>query len=436
MIGQYYDEERQELLMMEKLPMARAFLKKFDALNSLFSSFAGYENKKYNQAGNIVFRMCLPFMGEPNTRFEEELRELDDALKMFNVLDLQDEKMNDLKSRLRDDDFYQSLTAYTELIIAKRLVGRLGKDNVKIYPELSVGGFSDILVKLGSKSIYIEVGNLAKSEPERKIERILNEGAKYLASKLPVSNYFLELDVDTAEFVVDQDGHIDEMASVKKLTSEIDRLCIDKLAGFEGRISMNDIANTIRYKESMEKHYKFLPEHEKKNLELIKNPSIEKWVNSCEDQILQGSGIIRSILGWSAKSRLIEIHPKMIYPSVAALKERDSFINHIIRHIKAQLEDHQLQPDSPNIIMVQGSNWTIFGLGRDLLDIGPLHRKIMEFLGERKEKYLSGIALFDTDFSHSVFITNEYASTMSRLSKNEVEMLGMHYFDAASHILP
>jgi|GEM_PF-4087286 len=28
MIGQYYDEERQELLMMEKLPMARAFLKK------------------------------------------------------------------------------------------------------------------------------------------------------------------------------------------------------------------------------------------------------------------------------------------------------------------------------------------------------------------------------------------------------------------------
>lgn len=86
------------------------FLKKFDAINSLFSSFAGYENKKYNQAGNIVFRMCLPFMGEPNTRFEKELRELDDALKMFNVLDLQDEKTNDLKSRLRDDDFYQSLT--------------------------------------------------------------------------------------------------------------------------------------------------------------------------------------------------------------------------------------------------------------------------------------------------------------------------------------
>ncbi|MBO3840358.1 MAG: hypothetical protein QXR44_06615 [Thermoproteota archaeon] len=49
-------------------------------------------------------------MGEPNTRFEKELRELDDALKMFNVLDLQDEKTNDLKSRLRDDDFYQSLT--------------------------------------------------------------------------------------------------------------------------------------------------------------------------------------------------------------------------------------------------------------------------------------------------------------------------------------
>ena len=247
-----------------------------------------------------------------------------------------------------------------------------------------------------------------------------------MASKLPVSNYLLKLDVDTSGFVVDQDGHIDEIASIKKLTSEIDRLCINKLTGFEGCISMDDIANTIRYKESMEKHYKFLPEYEKKNLELVKNPSIEKWINSCKDQILKGSDIIKSILSWSAKSHLIEIHPKMIYPSVAALKERDSFINHVIRHIKAQLEDHQLQPDSPNIIIVQGSNWIFFDLEKDP-DTKLLHKKITEFLEERKEKYLSGIVLFYRDFNHSIFIVNEYASEMSKLSKNEVERLGMRF---------
>jgi len=436
MIGQYYDEQLQNLLMVEKLSRAREQLKNFDTLNSLFSSFAGYESKKYRCAKNIVFRMC-----SSTQNVEKELKELDDALRIFNVLNLQDERANDFKGRLRSDDFYQSLTAYTELVIAKRFADRLGKDNVAIYPKLPTGGFSDVLVKLGTRDVYIEVGNLAESEPEKKIQKILNECAKYLASKSPDSNYLLVLEIDTAEFVVDSHGNIDEVESIKKLDSEFDRLCINKLAGFKGFILMDEITSMIRFKDSIEKiedpivkdqvmkSLSNLPKYERELLELIETPPVDQWINSCRDQILKGSSIITSILGGDSKTRLIEIHSQMTYPSTAALKERDSFINHVIRHITAQLEDHQLQPDGPNIIIVQGSNWTFWifsDLGGDLTETRLLYERIMDFLDRRKEKYLSGISLFNKFSNPIIFIPNRYASSTSKLDKNEIEKLGMH----------
>ena len=106
---------------------------------------------------------------------------------------------------------------------------------------------------------------------------------------------------------------------------------------------------------------------------------------------------------------------------------RDSFINHVMRHIKAQLSERQLQPSSPNIIVIQGHNWIIFGLGEYLHDIKPLYMKIKEFLNKKKEEHLSGVALFSREFGNSVFILNEHVREMSKLDRNEVEKLGMRY---------
>ena len=78
---------------------------------------------------------------------------------------------------------------------------------------------------------------------------------------------------------------------------------------------------------------------------LSKTSPVKEWIDSCKNQIVEGSRIIKSIMGGPAGFLLVEIHTEMFYPSKAALAERDSFVNHVIRHIEAQLEEEQLQPD-------------------------------------------------------------------------------------------
>lgn len=113
----------------------------------------------------------------------------------------------------------------------------------------------------------------------------------------------------------------------------------------------------------------------------------------------------------------------MAFPSKAAMAEMDSFLNHVTRHINGQLA--QLQPGSPNIIVVQGFNWVMFGLGDDFEDVEPLHTKIQAYLEKKKLPHLSGIAFFSEDFSKSMFVPNGYALKESELSADEVQYLGM-----------
>ena len=111
----------------------------------------------------------------------------------------------------------------------------------------------------------------------------------------------------------------------------------------------------------------------RERLELIDKSKLKSWINSCKNEIVKGSKLIKSIIcGWS-KTLLVEVHTEGVYPSAAALKEQDSFINHIIRHIKTQLSEQQLQPNSPNIIVIQGYSWIILGFGDVLQDTKSLY---------------------------------------------------------------
>jgi len=273
----------------------------------------------------------------------------------------------------------------------------------------------------------LEIGNLGPSLPELKIQKILDGVAKYLGQKIKKSCY-MQIEVDTAEFSLDQNGYIDEKASIEKIASEIDRLCLDELAGFKGLIVLEDIAYVIRYKDILERIANFgLTPHMRENLELIKKCPIKQWIEACKDHIIQGSKVIKSIIGDKTESLLIEIHTQGIYPSKAAMLEINSFINHIKRHIDAQLDEKQLQPNKPNIIVIQCYNWIMFPSVWDLLGIKHMYKEIKAHLIKKEEKYLSGIALFSTDFSKTVFISNGKAEEASKISKDEVEELGMIY---------
>jgi hypothetical protein len=282
-------------------------------------------------------------------------------------------------------------------------------------------------VSLGRKKVFLEIGNLSESLPEKKIQEILDKAAYHVGKSLQDSILML-LEVDTAEFLTsDSERHIDVKASSEKLIAEFDRLCLDKLTEYEGRLDINEIAETLRYKKDMEDLLKKSPSlilpHDKKQLDLINSPAISRWISSSRGQVARGSKIITWISKHKAKFLLVEVHPQMIYPSSAALSERDSFINHVIRHIEGQLK--QLQPGSPNIIVVQGSNWILFELGENFEDIEPLALKLREYLAKNRQIHLSGVAILTNDFAKSAFIPNEEAAEESKLTSDDVERLGM-----------
>lgn len=424
--GQFYTSDLiQQWFLKEILPKAREVLSKFNTLDEWFSSFKGYENKEYKQANNIVFRMCMPLKGDISLNIIKRLSELEETLSMFNVRSWPREKLNSLRNRLCSDDYYQSLSAYSELVIAKRLADKFGKDKVEIYPRLSTGKFSDILVKLETKNVYLEVGNLGESLPEKKIQEIVDEAAKYLGEKLKNPCYF-RVTIDTAELVFDQNGYIDVKESIRKIISEIDRLCLYKLAGFEGSIKLRDIAFVLSKVELLKK-VNLIDHTTKKYLKLIEKPHVKQWVNSCREQIVQGSKLICSIKCYKLGAILVEVHTNFFYPSSAAEAELNSIINHVVRHIKGQLEEEQLQPNSPNIIVIQSGKLDIFYLMFGFPPINQLYKKIKKFFHNRREKNLSGIILFSTDFDKLIFIANDQAGKKSKLTKNEVEKLGAFF---------
>lgn len=422
-IGQYSTTDLLQKEFLKNLPLARNILSQFNTLNTLFSSFHNYESKEYEKTKNIILRLCLPdIYGNIGTR-RQKLAEIEDALLIFDVLNWSKADRDHLKDRLCNDNYYKSLTQYTELIYAKWLAEKLGKKNVEIYPKLTTGKISDVLAKLDTKSIYLEIGNLSESCPERKIQKILDEAALHLGTKVKDPIIML-LEVDTSELLVfDSKGHIDEKASIEKITSEIDRLCIDKIDKYYGAIFLDDIAFAVNNKILLGQLGSLVLPSTKKNLEFIDTPAISNWISLCKTEIAKGSKLVKWFSRHMSTFLLVEVHPMMAYPSKAALSERDSFIYHVIRHIKNQLK--QLQPDSPNVIVVQGFNWVLFGLGEDFEDIEPLSSKIREYLSKNQQKHLSGIDIFTNDFAKSVFIPNEQAAKESKLSNDDIEKLGM-----------
>jgi len=177
----------------------------------------------------------------------------------------------------------------------------------------------------------------------------------------------------------------------------------------------------------LEKIHSFLPttSDTKKYLELVKeNAIVKEWVELCRNQIVRGSRIIGAgIICSPMEYLLVEIGTLGMYPSTSATMELNSFFNHTARHIEEQLK--QLQPKSPNIIIVQGDNWMLFGLGYELL-----YERVQRFLENKKEKSrdLSGVAFFRRKIERAVYINNPYTSESSRLNMEDIDKLGFRWF--------
>lgn len=91
--------------------------------------------------------------------------------------------------------------------------------------------------------------NLGESNPEKKINEILKQSAMHLGKQV-ISNCYLQLTVDTEQFVFVNDI-LDPEASLKKLKSEIDDLCLSRIAGFMGYLNLEDLIHLLKNKKTM-----------------------------------------------------------------------------------------------------------------------------------------------------------------------------------------
>ncbi len=423
MVGKYFTEDRLQDWYLRELENARKVLKQFNLLNRLFDGFKGYDSKQYSKTKNVVLILCLPdFKGGLKHNSIKSLAQMEDSINLFDIINWKGANLNQFKSRFCNDDYFKSVSAYTELIAAKDLAERIGKSNVALYPKLQGGGFSDVLAKINGRSVYIEVGNLADSEPEKKIQQILDASAEYVGKKL--TDCYLYIEVDTAEFVFDDKGRFDVDKSISKLNSEIDKYGVHELAGFKGSIILNDLVNMISNLSIYEELRKTiqLPQDIEDFLNLMNDSKIKEWIGYCDPSRIGASKLIKSIMGAPSSTLLVTIHTEGFYPSKASKAERDSFINHIMRNVEGQLKEEQIQPDEPNIILVQGHNWTTWAGGFEIVC-----SRIQKFFEERKEKYLSGIAIFDTDFDNVMYVNNKYVEASSKLDQSEVTQLGFRW---------
>ena len=423
MIGIYYTEDLMQKWFMKNLPIARGVLKNFKSLNKLLNGFENYKIKRYRDTRNAVMFMCLPQVGDGiDPRAVKRLGVLEKAIEIFDIMNWSRNKLTKFRSRLASEDAIQNLSVVTELDVAFRMVERLGRDNVKLYPKLASGGFSDICVKVNNKSVFLEVGNLSESLPERKIQQIIDASAKHLGKQLTTVCY-LQLRIDTAELAFDNEGKIEVDASIRKLNSEIDDLKLHKLAGFKGFFNIGDIAYMLAYQSTLRNMEQWLNPRERELLNLIDNEKIKDWLSSFDPKFLQKAKIIKGIIASPGTSTLlVEVHTESFFPSRAAMSERESFLNHIVRNIKTQITERQLQPNAPNIILIQGHHWTMFGF--DFFSLEPLHTRIQNFFEERREAYLSGVGIFGTDFEKAVYMRNNYATEYSQLDKEDITKLG------------
>jgi hypothetical protein len=424
MIGSYSDSRpMDDWYRQEAVPVAVKSLSAYPILNSILNGFAGLETKRYKESKNFVLLNCLPTV--KGLEVKEQLDEMayyERALSTFDVMRWTPSKLEKLKSRIRDDKFDPGLTAYTEFMVAQRLVDVMGRSMISIYPQLSNGKESDLLVSDGSERVYVEIGNLSDSLPDRIIERILNSGAAYIGPEVTSDRYF-QVEVETANMVFDANG-IDEQRTVTKLKQEIDDLALIQLVPQDGFIDIREAARISADLAAYDTARKFMPENLGKIVDSFKDGQLRSWASSADFSKLNKTTMVQSVISLAAKSPLVEFHTKGFYPSTSAEKEMSSFANHIERHIKAQIASGQVEASAANIILVQGYNWMVRNLAVEEA-VNEIILKIRLFLAATPFPDISGVGFFSRYPDDGYFIPNPRRGRTSALAEATVKALGM-----------
>jgi hypothetical protein len=402
----------------KRLPFAREVLLKFPIINGIFENFKGYDGKLVGDARNFIFLQASPKIdGSLGITSVKWLKSVEEALSLLDFENWSAKSKGRFLTRFTSDDYFKSISPSSELLLARRMVDRFGKDDVEIWPGIDSGGESDLKVNFGGRDVFIEVGNLSHSLPEQKLQSILDASSNQIIKIL--NKGYNVLTVCTSEFVFDKEK-IDVDSSISKICSEVERLKLGGLIGYAGGLDFSQLAYVVG-NEQLLKDLGNLTHGFDDEFKLMENEPGKSWLASCREELAKGSRLLTDFVRSDSKNNVVEVHTESFFPSPAALAEQKSFIGHVKRHIDGQL--HQIQPGNCNIIYVQGDNWILFGL-LDEIGENPLYGEVKTYLKEKRIPVLNGVAIVRADFDHPVFVYNDVCDQSVCFTREQLEQLG------------
>lgn len=115
------------------MPFAREVLSQFPILNTIFENFNGYEDKGVREARNFIFIQASPkIVGDIGKPSIDWLKSVEEALSLLSYEKWSSKWKEGFLSRFKSDDFFESISPSSELLLAQRMIGRFGRDKVEI----------------------------------------------------------------------------------------------------------------------------------------------------------------------------------------------------------------------------------------------------------------------------------------------------------------
>jgi hypothetical protein len=164
----------------------------------------------------------------------------------------------------------------------------------------------------------------------------------------------------------------------------------------------------------------------------LSDEEIANWAKRIRPSMAQGCPIV--YFGASDGVAGVQIQDRKQHPSSSSELEMRSFLAHIDRVLQDKSVGGQLQPGSPNIIVIRAHNWLSHGYeeSRDflVLDFNAIRIAVKKTLDKLKNRHIACVSLYESDYGKARSITNEHADPSSSLSETELSELGL------SRILP
>ena len=443
------------------IKVARKIISNFPLLDSLFENFNGsnsldYDKLDYKKAQNKIFKICtydlktrllscyynlppkerdseiLSRCVDNNTSNFKQLYDLKHALSIFKPTESRNESSNSFKSKFLSNNYFDSKSAYLEIITAYKIGSKIGFKNIKLEPRLKNNKKPDIKIFFNNKIIYAELSIINKSQATETIEAVLNIGAKHLYKKISDKYSKFTIQIYTLKLPLDSDCYIDTKKSEEFLCERIDGLYLEELSGLNLTLHLTCYSNIDGIKKYFDCYLIDLPKcYLTYGLECIyDNKQIHNWAKKvkCADlfdglfahiSTQTNTRNVAVLCGSNLYSEHDESNPNPPPITKTAQIEMTSFLDQIERKINSKIKKHQFEDGHPVLFLICGKLWfKEIDCDRDWLDITKLITKLLSY-----HSCITGVLFYLNGYNHYRYIPNPNADENIKLSESEIESI-------------